>query len=228
MAKPVSKFKQKEIKREASVELYYRVLGWYEENKKIVFGGVAAFVIIIAAVVFYGINKKQNDEAAGTALTSVLAQYESGAYLQALDGDPAKKIVGLKKIAEDFSGTENGEAAKIYAANAFNYLGKAEEAFKYYDDYSGGNPIFKAAAEVGKAAYYEMKKEYEKAADGYEKAASLSKDNPMNAQYLLNAAIVYIEMDKKDKAKDILITLKSDFSKSTVIPEVDRYLSIVE
>jgi len=228
MAKPVSKFKQKEIKREASVELYYRVLGWYEENKKIVFGGLAAFVIIVAAIVFYGINKKQNDEAAGTALTLVLSQYESGAYLQAIDGDPAKKIIGLKKIAEDYSGTENGEAAKIYAANAYSYLGKQEEAFKYYDDYSGSNPIFKAAAEVGKAGYYEMKKEYEKAVEGYEKAASFSKDNPMNAQYLLNAAIVYIEMNNKEKAKDILITLKTDYAKSTVIPEVDRYMSIVE
>lgn len=50
----------------------------------------------------------------------------------------------------------------------------------------------------------------------------------MNAQYLLNAAIVYIEMDKKDKAKDILISLKSDYSKSYVIKDVDRYMALVD
>ncbi len=228
MAKPISKFKAKEEKREASVELYYKVLGWYDDNKKYVFGGIALFVVIIAAVIFYSINKKQNNDVAGTALSLVLPQYESGAYLQAIDGDPAKKITGLKKIAETYSGTENGEAAKIYLANAYSYLGKIEEAFKYYDDYSGGNPIFKAAAEVGKAGYFEGKKEYDKAVDGYEKAASFSKENPMNAQYLLSAAIVLIEMDKKEQAKELLISLKSDYSRSPVIPEVDRYLSIVE
>ena len=95
-------------------------------------------------------------------------------------------------------------------------------------DYSGSNPIFKAAAEVGKAGYFEGKKEYDKAVDGYEKAASFSKENPMNAQYLLSAAIVLIEMDKKDQAKELLISLKTDYSRSPVIPEVDRYLSIVE
>jgi tetratricopeptide (TPR) repeat protein len=228
MAKPISKFKSKEVKKEGSVELYYNFLGWFEENKKLVYGGIAVFVVIIAAVVFYGINKKENNVAAGTALTKILPTYESGAYLQAIDGDPAKKMLGLKKIAEDFAGTENGEAAKIYVANALSYLGKSEEAFKYYDDYSGGNPIFKAAAEYGKAGYYEVKKELEKAVEGYEKAASLSKENPMNAQYLLNAAIVYIDMDKKEKAKDILITLKTEYSKSAVIKDVDRYMALVD
>ncbi len=228
MAKPISKFKAKEEKREASVELYYKILGWYEENKKYVFGGVAVLIVIIAAVVFFGISNKQNNEAAGTALSQVLPQYESGAFLQAIDGDPAKKITGLKKIVETYSGTENGEAAKIYLANAYSYLGKLEDAFKYYDDYSGSNPIFKAAAEVGKAGYYESKKEFDKAVEGYEKAASFSKENPMNAQYLLSAAIVLVETDKKEQAKELLITLKTDYAKSPVMPEVDRYLSIVE
>ncbi|MBK7265289.1 MAG: hypothetical protein IPI12_02900 [Ignavibacteriales bacterium] len=91
MAKPISKFKSKEVKKEGSVELYYRALGWFEENKKLVYGGIAVFVVIIAAVVFYGINKKENNIAAGTALTKIMPVYESGAYLQAIDGDPAKK-----------------------------------------------------------------------------------------------------------------------------------------
>ncbi len=228
MAKPIAKFKAKEEKREASVELYYKILGWFEENKKYVYGGVALLVVIIAAVVFYGISNKEKNETAGTALSQVLPQYESGAYLQAIDGDPAKKITGLKKIVETYSGTENGEAAKIYLANAYSYLGKLDDAYKYYDDYSGSNPIFKAAAEVGKAGYYEGKKEFEKAVEGYEKAASFSKENPMNAQYLLSAAIVLIEMDKKEEAKELLISVKSDYAKSPVMPEVDRYLSIVQ
>lgn len=228
MAKSIHKFKTKESKRDASIELYYKVQDWFQENKKFVFGGAAALVIIIAAVFFYNMNQKENNEKAATALTAILTQFESGAYQQAIDGDPAKKLMGLKKIVEEYSGTENGEAAKIYLANSCAYLGKLEDAFKYYDDYSGGNPIFKAAAEVGKAGYYENKKEYEKAIDGYEKAASYSKENPMNVRYLLNAAIACLEIDKKDKAKDILTSLKADYPTSPMISEVDRYLSIVQ
>jgi tetratricopeptide (TPR) repeat protein len=228
MAKSIHNFKSKEVQHSKSVVLYYRITNWLEDNKKIVLGGVGVFILIIAAVVYYGITQKESNQEAGTNLTKILPQYESAAYLQAIDGDPAKKTLGLKKIAEQYSGTENGESAKIYLANAYSYLGKSEEAFKYYNDYSGSSSFHRAAAEVGKAGYYEVKKDFEKALESYEKAASFSKENPMNAQYLLNAALMYIELNNKEKAKELLISLKTDFPKSTLIKDIDRYLAIVE
>ena len=154
--------------------------------------------------------------------------YDRGSYLEAIEGKEGTNIAGLKKIVEDYGSTENGELSKIYLANSYNFLGRNDEALKYYEDYSGSNKTYKASALAGQAGIYADKKEYEKAANLFLKASRVSKDNPLNSDYMLDAGINYLKVGNNDQAKELFETIKKDYPTSTAFREVDRYLSQIE
>lgn len=221
------KLSKKEIKEDKLVTYYYKAYNYFNENKNrigIYAGGLA---VVIAAIYFYMNNKAENNNQAGIQLSRVMNLYDAGAYLEAIEGRQGTNIVGLKKIVSEYGSTENGETAKIFLANAYQMLGNVEEAFKYYEDYSGSNKIFKASALSGEAGYYSDKKEFDKAADLYLSASRVAKENVLNPEYMLKAAINYIDAGQKEDAKDLLETIRKDYQTSTAFREVDKYLTLV-
>lgn len=222
------KLSKKQIKEDKLVTTYYQAIGYFDENRNRIFIYVGALAIIILAVILYMNYKSNKNEEASTQLARVITIYDGGAYLEAIEGKTGTKNIGLKKIVEQYGSTENGEIAKIYLANAYNNLGKLDEAKKYYEDYSGGSDVFKATALAGEAGYYASQKEYEKAGDLYKKAAYVSEENVMNADYLLRAGINFIDAGKKEEAKDLFNKIKKDYKTSTAFREIDKYLPLVD
>lgn len=221
------KLSKKEIKEDRLVTTYYKVSNFVLENKNRLGMYAGGLVVVIAVIYFYMNSKAENNTQAGIQLSRVISLYDSGAYLEAIEGRQGTNIAGLKKIVADYGSTENGEIAKIYLANSYQLLGNVEEAFKYYEDYDGSNLIFKATALAGEAGYYADKKEYEKAAEIYLNASRVSKENVLNPEYMLKAAIYFIEADEKEEAKELLETIRKEYQTSTAFREVDKYLAIV-
>lgn len=221
------KLSRKEIKEDRLVAFYYKIRGYFEQNQSrlMVYAGI--LVVIALAVVYYINHKKAVNQDAGLALSRVVDLYDRGSYLEAIEGRAGTNITGLKKIVEDYSGTENGEMAKIYLANSYNMLGKLDEAFKYYSSYSGDIPMLKAASLSGQAGYYAYKHDYEKAADMYNEAAHISKYNVENPDYMLKSAINYINAGENQKAKELLETIKTDYKTSQASRDVERYLALI-
>ncbi len=222
------KLSRREIKEDKLVSTYYKVYGYFEENRSriLVVGGI--ILAVIAIVYFYLNNRSENNRIAGEQLSRVMNFYDRGSYLEAIEGKEGTNIAGLKKIVEDYGSTENGELSKIYLANSYNFLGRNDEALKYYEDYSGSNKTYKASALAGQAGIYADKKEYEKAANLFLKASRVSKDNPLNSDYMLDAGINYLKVGNNDQAKELFETIKKDYPTSTAFREVDRYLSQIE
>jgi tetratricopeptide (TPR) repeat protein len=221
------KLTRKEIKEDKLVTYYYKVYGYLMENKNHLGIYAGGLIIAAAAIYFYLSNKAANNEIAGTQLAKVIALYDAGSYLEAIEGRQGTNIEGLKKIVAEYGNTKNGEIAKIYLANAYQMLGNLEEAFKYYEDYSGSNDIYEATALAGEAGYYAYKKDYDKAANLYRKAARVSEENVLNPDYLLKAAINFIEAGQKEDAKELLETIKKSYQTSTAFRDVDKYLVLV-
>lgn len=221
------KLSKREIKEDKLVTTYYKVYNYFVENKNRVGMYAGGLLVVIAAIYFYINNKAENNEQAGIQLSRVMGLYDAGAYLEAIEGRQGTNIFGLKKIAAEYGSTENGEIAKIFLANSYQMLGNVEEALKYYEDYDGSNKIFKATALSGEAGFYAHKKDYEKAADLYLSASRVAKENVLNPEYMLKAAVNYIDAGKKDYAKDLLETIRKDYQTSTAFREVDKYLTLV-
>jgi tetratricopeptide (TPR) repeat protein len=218
------KLSRKEIKEDKLVSTYYKAYGFFEENRQrlYLYGGILAVLII--AVVFYINNKKQNNEEAGKYLSRILNLYDSGSYLEAIEGQQGTEVKGLKYIVDEYGNTENGENAKIYLANSYSMLGKFDEAFNYYEDYGGDNEIFKATALAGKAGIHASRNEFENAAELYNNAARVSQENVLNPDYMLKAGINYMKAGKNEEAKELFEKIKKDHNTSTAYREVERYL----
>lgn len=221
------KLTKREIKEDKLVTTYYKVYNYFNENKNRIGMYAAGLAVLVAAIYFYMNYKSSTNDEAGVHLSRVMNLYDSGSYLEAIEGRQGTNIIGLKKIVADYGNTENGETAKIYLANSYIMLGNVEEAFKYYEDYGGSNELFKAAALAGEAGFYAYKQNYEKAADLYLKASRVSKANVLNPDYMLKAAVNFIEAEKKDEAKELLEIIKKDYQTSTAFRDVDKYLTLI-
>jgi|SRR5690554_6418242 len=219
------KLSRREIKEDKLVSTYYKAYGYFEENRSRLVIAVVILIAIIALIYFYISNRIENNNIAGIQLSRVMTLYDQGSYLEAIEGRAGTNIVGLKQIVDEYGSTENGETAKIYLANAYSFLGRNDEALEYYEDYSGSNEIFKATALAGQAGIYSLREDYKKAADLYLKASRVSKDNPLNPDYILNAGINYMSAGETDEAKELFEIIKKDYITSPAIREVDRYLS---
>lgn len=222
------KLSKKEIKEDKLVSLYYKSYTYVTENRQrlMMYGG--GLIVLIVLVIFYINHRIRQNNEAGIQLAKVMTLYDSGAYLEAIEGQAGTNILGLKKIVEQYGSTENGEIAKIYTANSYNYLGKTDDALKYYEDYSGSLSIYKATALAGAAGCYATKNNYEKAAELYKKAAHVSKEDVLNPDYLLHAGINYLSAGKTKDAKEMFDLIKKDYNTSSAFREINKYLAQVE
>ena len=227
MLQKKKKLSKKEIKEDKLLVFYKTAVVFFEEhkNKVLIYAGV---LVAVAAVVYFYLNQKsESNEKAGLELSRIMPLYDQGAYLEAIEGRQGTNIIGLKKLAEEYSGSENGETAKIYLANSYSFLGNYDEAFKYYEDYSGSIDYFEAAAYAGQAGYYAAQEDYEKAASLFLKASKMSNINSQNPNYLLNAGIYYLKAGEKEEAKILFNRIKEDYATSLAYREVDKYLSMI-
>ncbi len=227
MLQKKKKLSKKEIKEDKLLNFYKTAVVFFEKYKNKIFIYAGVLVAVAALVYFYVNQKSESNEKAGLELSRIMPLYDQGAYLEAIEGRQGTNIIGLKKLVEDFGGSENGETAKIYLANSYAFLGNYDEAFKYYKDYSGSIDYFEASSLAGQAGYYAVQEDFEKAADLYLKASKISKLNSQNPDYLLNAGIYYLKTGDKEEAKILFNRIKEDYTTSLAFREVDKYLSMI-
>ncbi len=228
MLKKKKKLSKKAIKEDKLVALYYKSYQYIVDNSQrmMMYGG--GLVVLIVLIIFYVNHKAQQNSKAGIQLAKVINLYDNGAYLEAIEGQAGTDVLGLKKIVDQYGGTENGETAKIYLANSYNYLGKTDDALKYYEDYGGSIDMFKAAALAGAAGCYADKKDYDKAAGLYKKAAHVSKEVVLNADYLMHAGINYLNAGETKDAKTMFDQVRKDYTSSAASQQVGKYLAQVQ
>lgn len=221
------KLSKKQIKEDKLVTSFYNARKFYEDNQSrvlIVLGAVAA---IIVAIIWYNSKVTQDNHSAALELSRIYSIYDSGSFQEAIEGKPGTNVTGLRSIVDNYGGSEQGETARIYLANAYYFLGDYENAKKEYDGYSGSNKQLVASAYAGIAACLEAEGDYKGAADYYLNAADVYEFNPTNADNLLNAGKNYIKNENYEKAEEILNRIKEDYAQSAASRDVDRYLALV-
>lgn len=227
MLQKKKKLSKKEIKEDKLINFYKSSIDFFEKYQSKIFIYAGVLVIVVAAIIWYQNQKSENDAKAGLELSRIMTLYDQGSYLEAIEGKQGTNIIGLKRLVDEYSGTENGETAKIYLANCYSFLGKYHEAFNYYEDYDGSIDYFKAASLAGQAGHYAMNGDYKKAANLYLNASKQSSVNSQNPDYMLNAGIYFLKVDEKDEAKILFDKIKEDYSSSLANREVDKYLATI-
>ncbi len=221
------KISKRHIKEDKLVTTYVNAKEFYETYQQKIFIGAAALAVIIVAVLLYANKMEENNAKAANELSKVIPLYNTKLYQQAIDGNPANNIIGLKKIVDEYGSTDQGENAKIFLANSYYFLGEIDNALKYYEDYSGSVATFKATAYAGMAACYEAKDEFELAAEYYSQATYVTKENPQIPNYLYRAGVNYYKTGDKETAKKFFMTIKNDYSKSDYVAQAENYLELI-
>ena len=208
-------------KREASFLKY----------KNVIISVVAAIIVIIAGTILYNKNKyvaEPRQEEASTALAKGQEYFANQQYDKALNGD-GTGYTGFVKIASDYSSTDAGNLANLYAGLCYANLNKWKEAVQYLEDYStAGDMMISPAAVSALGDAYAHLNELDKAVDCFKKAAKMADseaddktNNSLSPTFLIKAAEILESQNKKEEAYN---DIKKKYVNSAVSQEIDKYI----
>jgi tetratricopeptide (TPR) repeat protein len=225
MLKPKRKLVRKELKQDALISTYAQAVDFYERNKKAI--GIAITVVVVAAfgVIAYFNNQETNNEKASAELGKVVAFFDSGNYRMAVDGAPEMNIPGLQSIVDNFGGTTAGNHARFYLGSSLFHLGEYSRALEEFSSYDGQGDILRIARLAGMAACHEAMKDYRKAGEYYESAATLVGTDIAAPENLNHAARNYALSGDREKAIELYERLKKNHSTTVFGREADRYIA---
>ena len=103
-------------------------------KKAIIVGVLAAIVVVAGVVVYKQYVSAPREDKASTALAKGQEYFQQELFEKALNGDGAG-YTGFVKVADDFSNTDAGNLANLYAGLCYAQLGKWTEAAKYLEQY---------------------------------------------------------------------------------------------
>ena len=197
---------------------------FYESNKKKIWTGVAAVLVVILAVLAYVkfVYQPKVAEAQAAAYPAEIA-FQSGDYELALKGDGNN--LGFEDVIAQY-GAKGGKAVYMYAGVCCLETGAFEEALEYLGKYSGKEPVLAARATACKGDALVGLEEYAKAASTFEKAAA-SADNVFAAGYLFKAGLCYEKLGEPAKALALYKKIADKYPQSLEAYDIDKYIARV-
>ena len=207
---------------------------FFLKYKKAIIIAVVAVIVIIAGVFGYvsQISGPREDKAS-TMLAKGQTYFANQMYDQALKGDGAG-YVGFEQIASDYSSTDAGNLANLYAGLCYANLGKWAEAQKSLDAFSSkGDQMISPAAESALGDAYAHLNQLDKAVEAFKKAASMADskaeddaNNSLSPTFLIKAGEILESQGKKDEALSIYQDVKKKYVNSMLVQssEIDKYI----
>lgn len=224
-------------KERATFDTALKTEAFFDKNKKAVIGVIVAVFVIVAGYFCYdALIGAPRAEKASTALARGQEYFNAEQFDKALNGDGAG-YAGFVKIADDYSSTDAGNLANLYAGLSYAYLGKWSDAVKYLENYSpkGDAMISPAAIEALGNAYAHVgqtDKAIDKLKEAADKADSRAEDgvnNSLSPTFLLQAGMLLESQNKQDDALKIYQDIKKKYVNSALVQsgEIDKYIERV-
>jgi len=213
--------RRKELRQNIFVDFYARALLFYDEYRRVAQGIGVGLLVLVLAIPGYIYYHNQQEQAANQRLGQILPVYEQGNYQQALDG--SGENAGLLTIADEYSGTDAGNLATFYAANALYRLEEYDRALTYFQRFEKGENFIGASAFAAQAAIQENKGNYEQAAKLYEQAASQYENKLTAPRFLLNAGQAYEEAGRYEAAMTAYQQIQEEYPDSDQASNAERY-----
>ena len=217
--------KRHELRQDQVVTVYARAVGFYEENRNLVYGVLAALVVVILLIAGYAWMQSNKQAEAQVELGAILPAYEAGNYVAALDG--TETAAGLLAVADEYGSTDAGNLAHYYAADALFRLGRYDEALEHFQAFDKGNNLVSASAFAGEAAIYEIQGTFDRAGDYYKRAAEQFESAITAPDYLLRAGEAYEQAGAYGEAQAVYETIRDDYPESSIAGTIDFYLARV-
>ena len=180
-----------------------------QQNKATITIVSIVIIAIIALAYYYRVKTEENIREASVELSRISMLYQQGEYEKALNGDPnyqvrGESVMGLTQIAEDYSGTEPGRLAALYAGKSYVQTGEFDQARKYFDiALDSDAELTRMGANAGLAVCSETEANFSEAAGYYEQAANLAPESEIKFRYMYFSGLCYEKAENKDKASKL-------------------------
>ncbi|MBI5059255.1 tetratricopeptide repeat protein [candidate division KSB1 bacterium] len=207
-----------ELKQDKLVDLTYKLEHYYTAHKNLVLGAAVAILVVVAGAVVVSRMMSSAKLEESYELTIAKTAYGTGNLAQAKEE--------FDKVVGKYTGAAAGEAKYFLGRIAFeqNDFSTAEANFQaYLKDYAV-DKFVDASAMSGLAATKEALGQYEEAAKLYEQLAKSHADLPYAPQSLLDAERNYLKLNQKDKAIDLLQTLREKYPESSLAQQAKKEL----
>lgn len=202
--------------------------------KKQIITGVVVILLVVAGAILYNVFVAgPREDKASTAIAKGEQYFNEEQFDKALNGDGAG-YVGFVKIASDYSSTDAGNLANLYAGLSFYNLGKYTEAVTYLEKFSTkGDAMVSPTATAALANAYAQTGNVDKAISTLKKAADMADskaeddaNNSLSPIFLIKAGEVLESQGKKDEALKIYQDIKKKYVNSMLVQsaEIDKYI----
>lgn len=207
----------------------------FMKHKKAISAAIVVVILIVAGVLSYETYiSGPREQEASTALAKGQDYFANQQYEIALKGD-STGFRGLLNIASDYSSTDAGNLANLYAGLCYANLDKWNDAVKYLEKYSpADDEMISPAATAALGNAYAHIKQPDKAVEYLKKAASMADseaegnaNNSLSPTFLIQAGEILESQNKKDEALKIYQDIKKKYVNSPIYGEIDKYIERV-
>lgn len=195
--------------------------------KKPLLIAVAAVIVVVAGVILYKNYISAPREAeASTELAKSQILFNGQQYDQAL--------AGFQKVQSDYSGTDAGNLANLYAALCYAHQAKPDwaKALENAEKFStSDDEMISPASQMALGDIYANNNQNDKAVDCFKKAAKMADAEAADnvnlsiAPLALRKAGILLESEgKKADALEIYKEIKKTYVNSPVYQDIDKYI----
>ena len=198
---------------------------FFLKYKKAIIYGVLAVIVVIAGVIVYKqyVSAPREDKAS-TALAKGQEYFQQDLYEKALNGDGAG-YAGFVKVASDYSSTEAGNLANLYAGLCYAGLGKWNEAAKYLEEFdTKDDQMISPAAEGALGNAYAHLNQLDKAVTHLKNAAKNADNNSLSPTFLIQAGEILESQGKAAEALELYKQVKEKYVYSMQSQTIDKYI----
>ena len=198
---------------------------FFLKYKKAIIYGVLAVIVVIAGVIVYNqYVAAPREDKASTALAKGQEYFQQDLYEKALNGDGAG-YAGFVKVAADYSSTEAGNLANLYAGLCYAGLGKWNEAAKYLEEFdTQDDQMISPAAEGALGNAYAHLNQLDKAVTHLKNAAKNADNNSLSPTFLIQAGEILESQGKAAEALELYKQVKEKYFYSMQSQTIDKYI----
>ena len=198
---------------------------FFLKYKKAIIYGVLAVIVVIAGVIVYNqYMAAPREDKASTALAKGQEYFQQDLYEKALNGDGAG-YAGFVKVAADYSSTEAGNLANLYAGLCYAGLGKWNEAAKYLEEFdTQDDQMISPAAEGALGNAYAHINQLDKAVTHLKNAAKNADNNSLSPTCLIQAGEILESQGKAAEALELYKQVKEKYVYSMQSQTIDKYI----
>jgi len=198
---------------------------FYQTNKKIILGAVAAIVAIVGVSIYWSnYYMPSQEKEASTKLAPLYYYFKNDSNNIVINGDKSKKIISALKIADKYGSTKKGKEAALMAAISLMREKKYDQALDYIAKTGAKDRTLNAAIINMEAVCHSNLGDPSKAASLFKKASSLA-ENEFSAEYLKRAGMHYEAAKEFDNALSCYEEIESRYPTTSVGTDIGKYVA---